>query len=218
MLAGTAAAAAVLFAGTNVDDMVVLAVLSGSSRATGRPRQWEIWAGQYAGIAVLVAVSLAAAHGLTLIPDNRIWLLGLLPLGLGIGKLAVALRARRRGAEHPPAAAPGGLPGVVGLTIANGGDNLAAYTPVFATITAGAIAVTIAVFAVGVAVWCLLGSWLVAHHRATEVLRRWGHWIIPAVYILIGLYILQKTGVLAPALGAAGDPALVPHLRGQRLR
>ena len=44
--AGTAAAAAALFAGTNVDDMVVLAVLSGSSRATGRPRQWEIWAGQ----------------------------------------------------------------------------------------------------------------------------------------------------------------------------
>jgi cadmium resistance protein CadD (predicted permease) len=190
----TAAAAAALFAGTNVDDMVVLAVLSGSSRATGRPRRWEIWAGQYAGIAVLVAVSMAAGRGLTLIPGNWIWLLGLVPLGLGIGKLAVALRDRRRSGEHPPAAAPGGLPGVVGLTIANGGDNLAAYTPVFATMTAGAIAVTIAVFAVGVAVWCLIGSWLVMHHRATEVLRRWGHWIIPAVYILIGLYILQQAG------------------------
>ena len=76
----------------------------------------------------------------------------------------------------------------------DGGDNLAAYTPVFATITAGAIAVTIAVFAVGVALWCLLGSWLVVHRRATEVLQRWGHWIIPAVYILIGLYILQQAG------------------------
>src|SRR5262249_2533486 len=203
--------------GTNVDDMVVLAVLSGSARATGRPRRWEIWAGQYVGIAVLVAVSMAAGRGLTLIPDNWIWLLGLVPLGLGIGKLAAALRARRRGG-HPPAAAPGGLPGVVGLTIAKGGDNLAAYTPVFATMTAGAVAVTIAVFAVGVAVWCLIGSWLVSHHRATEVLERWGHWIIPVVYILIGLYILSKAGVLASALGEAGDPALVPHLRGQRLR
>jgi cadmium resistance protein CadD (predicted permease) len=195
-LPATVAAAAALFAVTNVDDMVVLAVLSGSSRATGRPRRSEIWAGQYAGIAVLVAVSVAAGRGLTLIPDNRIWLLGLVPLGLGIGKLAAALLARRRGAAHPPAAAPGGLPGVVGLTVANGGDNLAAYTPVFATITAGAVAVTIAVFAVGVAVWCLLGSWLVSHRRATGVLRRWGHWIIPVVYILIGLYILQKAGAL----------------------
>jgi len=195
-LPATVAAAAALFAGTNVDDMVVLAVLSGSSRATGRPRRWEIWAGQYAGIAVLVAVSMAAGRGLTLIPENLIWLLGLLPLGLGIGKLAAALRARRRGGGHPPAAAPGGLPGVAGLTVANGGDNLAAYTPVFATITAGAVAVTIAVFAVGVAVWCLIGSWLVSHHRATGVLRRWGHWIIPVVYILIGLYILQKAWAL----------------------
>src|SRR5262249_27500519 len=166
-----AAAAAALFAGTNVDDMVVLAVLSGSSRATGRPRRWEIWAGQYAGIAVLVAVSVAAGRGLTLIPENLIWLLGLLPLGLGIGKLAAALPAppppRPPGRGHPPAAPPGGLPGVAGLTVANGGDTLAAYTPVFATITAGAVAVTIAVFAVGVAVWCLIGSWLVSHHRAT---------------------------------------------------
>ena len=213
-----AAAAAALFAGTNVDDMIVLAVLSGSSRATGRPRRWEIWAGQYAGIAVLVAVSMAAGRGLTLIPDNWIWLLGLVPLGLGIGKLAAALRAHRRGGEHPPAAAPGGLLGVAGLTIANGGDNLAAYTPVFATITAAAAAITIAVFAVGVAVWCLIGSWLVSHHRATEVLEHWGHWIIPVVYILIGLYILYKAGVLAPALSAAGDPAQVPHLHGQRFR
>jgi len=219
MGAGTAAAAAAaLFAGTNVDDMVVLAVLSGSSRATGRPRRWEIWAGQYLGIAVLVAVSMAAGRGLTLIPDNWIWLLGLVPLGLGIGKLAAALRTRRRGGEHPPAAAPGGLSGVAGLTIANGGDNLAAYTPVFATITAAAAAITIAVFAVGVAVWCLIGSWLVSHHRATEVLERWGHWIIPVVYILIGLYILYKAGVLAPVLSAAGDPARVPHLHGRRFR
>jgi cadmium resistance protein CadD (predicted permease) len=61
-LPATVAAAAALFAATNVDYMVVLAVLSGSSRATGRPRRWEIWAGQYAGIAVLVAASMAAGR------------------------------------------------------------------------------------------------------------------------------------------------------------
>jgi cadmium resistance protein CadD (predicted permease) len=44
--------------------------------------------------------------------------------------------------------------GVAALTVSNGGDNLAAYTPVFATIIAGATGVTIAVFAAGVAVWC----------------------------------------------------------------
>ena len=103
--------AAVLFAGTNIDDLAVLAVLSASSRATGRPRRWEIWAGQYAGTGVLVAVSLAAARGLDLIPNGWLWTLGLLPLALGAWKLAVAVRAHRRG-EPAPVASPGGLPNV----------------------------------------------------------------------------------------------------------
>ena len=72
----TAGTALALFAGTNLDDMMVLAVLSASARAGGRPRRWEIWAGQYAGAAVLVLVSVAAGRGLTLIPEDRIWLLG----------------------------------------------------------------------------------------------------------------------------------------------
>jgi cadmium resistance protein CadD (predicted permease) len=90
-----AGAGVVLFAGTNIDDMVVLAVLSASSRAGGQPRRWQIWAGQYAGIAVLALVSVAAGRGLTLVPGHWIWLLGLLPLGLGIAKLMSAARIRK---------------------------------------------------------------------------------------------------------------------------
>jgi len=195
-LPATVGTAVGLFVGTNIDDMMVLAVLSASSRATGRPRRWEIWAGQYLGIAILVGVSLAASLGLDRIPQGWLWLLGLIPLSLGIYKLAAAIRAHRRG-ERPPAPAPGGLPGVTGLIVANGGDNVAAYAPVFATMGAAAAAVTIAVFAVGVAIWCLAGSWLVSHHRVTQTLERWGHWIIPVIYILIGLYIFQKEGALS---------------------
>ena len=195
----TAAAAAGLFAGTNVDDMVVLAVLNASSRATGRPRRWQIWAGQYAGSAVLVMVSLAAAAGLALVPAGWLWLLGLLPLGLGLGKLVTAIQARRSGVQAPVAAAKG-LPGVAGITVANGGDNLAAYTTVFATLSPAATALTIAVFAACVALWCAAGSLLVSHRQVTQVIERWGHWIIPAVYILIGLYIFQKTGALGRVL------------------
>jgi cadmium resistance protein CadD (predicted permease) len=192
-LPATVGTAVGLFAGTNIDDMMVLAVLSASSRATGRPRRWEIWAGQYLGIAILVGVSFAASRGLDRIPQGWLWLLGLIPLSLGIYKLAAAIGAHRRG-EGPPAPAPGGLPGVTGLTVANGGDNVAAYAPVFATMGAAAAAVTIVVFAVGAAIWCLAGSWLVSHHRVTQTLERWGHWIIPVIYILISLYIFQKEG------------------------
>jgi cadmium resistance protein CadD (predicted permease) len=194
-LPATIGTAVVLFAGTNTDDMMVLAVLSASWRATGRPRRWEIWAGQYIGIAILVGVSLAASRGLDRIPQGWLWLLGFIPLSLGVYKLAVAILARRRG-ERPPATAPGGLPGVAALTVANGGDNVAAYTPVFATMSAGAVAVTIAVFAAGVAIWCFAGPLLVSHPRVTQTLQRWGHWLIPAIYIAIALYIFQREGAL----------------------
>jgi cadmium resistance protein CadD (predicted permease) len=192
---GTAAAAAGLFAGTNIDDLVVLAVLNASSRADGRPAAWQIWAGQYAGIASLVAVSLLAALGLQLVPESWLWILGLIPLGLGLGKLVIALRAHRAG-QRASAAVAAGLTRVIGVTVANGGDNIAAHIPVFRTISGTGIGVTLAVFVIGVALWCLAGFWFVSHHKITQVVERWGQWIVPAVYILIGLYIFAKARIL----------------------
>jgi cadmium resistance protein CadD (predicted permease) len=226
-LPASAATAVVLFAGTNVDDLVVLALLSAASRAAGRPRRWEIWAGQYLGFAVLVGLSLIAGRGLSFLPAHWLWLLALIPLAIGIGTLAAAIRAACRGGQPSPpphdqsaatgpsgaSSLPGGasLPrvpgvskvaglsavaGVIGvgmLTIVDGADDLAAYAPVFATAGGDRIAVTIAVFAVGVAVWCAAGTLLTRHHRITETLERYGRWILPAAFILIAVYILYAT-------------------------
>ena len=193
---GVALTAVVLFAATNIDDLVMLTVVSITSRAEGHPRRWHIWAGQYAGFAVLVAVSLAAAAGLAAVPEHWLWVLGLLPLGLGLGKLVTAVRAHRSGRYASPAVVTG-LTGVTGLTIANGGDNVAAYIPVFRTSSAAAIAVIVAVFMAGVAVWCLASSRLAAHRAVTDAVQRWGYWAVPVVFILIGCYIFYKTGVLS---------------------
>ena len=66
---GIAASAVAIFAATNIDDIVVLTVLFVTSRTAGRPRPWQIVVGQYAGIGVLVAASLAVAAGLLVVPD-----------------------------------------------------------------------------------------------------------------------------------------------------
>lgn len=188
-------AAAVLFAGTNADDIVVLTVLNISSRAAGRLRPWHIWAGQYAGFSVLVAASLAAAAGLAPVPGRWLWLLGLLPLGLGLHKLAAAVRARRSGQRVAPATVTG-LTGVMGLTIVNGGDNISVYTPVFRTSGVTGTAVIIAVFMTGVGLYCLASSRFAARRAITQVMQRWAQWAVPAVLILIGVYIFYKTGTL----------------------
>jgi cadmium resistance protein CadD (predicted permease) len=191
-LPASIAAAAALFAATNVDDVVVLALLAAASRAGGRPRRWEIWAGQYTGFAVLVGLSLAAGRGLSLVPARWLWLLALIPFTVGVVTLAAAIAAVHRG-EEPPSPSAGGLFGVAVLTIVNGADDVAAYTPVFATSGGGRIAVVLVVFAVGVAVWCLAGALLVRHHRITDTLGRYDQWILPAAFILIAIYTLYQT-------------------------
>jgi cadmium resistance protein CadD (predicted permease) len=185
------ATAAALFAGTNIDDVVILSLLSASSRAHGRPRRWEIWAGQYAGFAVLVGLSAAAGRGLALVPGRWLWLLAVIPLTLGLVNLAAAIRWQRRGDQPPPPSAGGPL-GVAALTIVDGADNLAAYTPFFATAGTAQVTVTLAVFAAGVAIWCLAGGLLTRQARVTAAVGRYGHWILPAAFILLAAYLLHE--------------------------
>ena len=106
--------------------------------------------------------------------------------------IAAAIRSLRRG-ERPRPPSAGGPLGVAALTIVDGVDNLAAYTPFFATARAGQVVVTLAVFAAGVAIWCLAGGLLTRHARITAAVSRYGHWILPAALILIALYILHET-------------------------
>jgi hypothetical protein len=62
--------------------------------------------------------------------------------------LVKAIRARGTGTgtDASPAVATG-LVSVIGVTLANGADNISVYTPVFRTIGAPATGITIAVFA-----------------------------------------------------------------------
>ncbi|MGN9907427.1 cadmium resistance transporter [Phytohabitans sp. LJ34] len=191
----TVVAAVGVFAGTNVDDLIVLTVLFLSARAAGRPRPWQVWVGQYAGIGVLVAASAVAALGLTIIPDRWVGLLGLVPFALGVRALVTAFRARGGEQDAPPVVATG-MASVAGVTIANGADNISVYTPMLRSIGVAESLLTVAVFALLVAVWCAAGSWLGSHKRVIEAMQRFGHWIVPAVFMLIGSVIVAESGVI----------------------
>nr|WP_167537100.1 cadmium resistance transporter [Micromonospora terminaliae] len=191
-----AAAAAGVFAATNIDDIVVLTVFFVAARSTGRPRPWQIVAGQYAGIGALVGVAVVVAAGLLVVPDPWTGLLGLLPIALGVR----ALLTRRPDGDEPPAVV-GGLLGVAGVTVANGADNIAVYVPVFRSLDPATGLVWLLVFAALVAVWCLAAALLGSHPRVVTLVGRAGHWLVPAVFVALGVVILTTSGVL---------PRLVP--------
>jgi cadmium resistance protein CadD (predicted permease) len=196
-IAETVATAAGMFAGTNVDDTIVLTVLFLSSRVEGKPKVWQIWAGQYLGVAALVAVSVVAALGLTIIPDDYVGLLGLGLVALGGYGLVAAIRNRDDDDDDASPALVGSMLAVAGITIANGADNLAVYTSVFRTIGPGSTIITIVVFGIGVAIWCVAGSLLGAHKRVINLFERYGDWLVPAVFIIIGGFIVVESGALA---------------------
>jgi cadmium resistance protein CadD (predicted permease) len=194
----TIVTAVAVFVGTDIDDFIVLAALFLAYRAAGKPTARSIVGGQYLGIAALVAIAAVAAAGLLIVPDRWVGLVGLAPLTLGIVGLVRAARASGGESDSPVVAA--GLLSVAAVTIANGADNLSVYIPLFRSIAIAATLVTIAVFALMVAVWLAAAYWLGSHRGVVSIVERFGHWLVPAVFVAIGVTILVRSGVLANLL------------------
>jgi cadmium resistance protein CadD (predicted permease) len=155
------------------------------------------------------AISTVGTLGAGLLPEKAIPYLGLLPLFLGLRAAWKVWRERRetaadaeagsetQDAEAQGATHPGRRPGVLtvaAVTLANGGDNIGVYVPVFAATGVGALLSYVIVFLLLVAVWCVAGWWFASRPVVAQVLTRWGHLILPVVLITIGLIILIEGG------------------------
>lgn len=187
----TIAAAVVAFAATNVDDIFVL-MLFFAAHGRGFSR-WQVVAGQYAGFAALLILSLAGFFARWLVPQEWLGLLGILPIVLGVKKL---LELKHGEVQEARVGKPGAhaVFTVAAVTFANGGDNLGIYTPLFASLTLSELVVTLFVFFLLVAVWCALGYYLGRHPAVSKILDRYGHILSPLVLIALGLYILVESG------------------------
>ncbi|MEU7099485.1 cadmium resistance transporter [Streptomyces longwoodensis] len=186
-----------LFAVTNIDDLVVLALFFAQG-ADHRGSARRVVLGQYLGFAAILAVAVAAAFGATFLPETALPYLGLLPLALGLKAAWRAWRDRRDGGpeeedERSGAGGPGPLE-VAAVTFANGGDNIGVYVPVFATAGTGGMSVYAVVFLALVKVWCAAGRYFATRPVVAAALARWGHVLLPLVLVTIGLLILVEGG------------------------
>ncbi len=186
MDAGLLGRAAAMFAVTNVDDLVLLAVFFG--RTVGRRGALKVVVGQFLGFAAILAVSVAGALGARLLPEGAVRWLGVLPLLLGVRAAWQAWRAWRQDDDEPPPAA--GVLGIALVCFANGGDNVGVYVPAFAATGPAGLVGYVAVFLAGVAVWCAAGRFLATRPGVARVLARWGHVVLPLVLIALGVLIL----------------------------
>lgn len=197
MNVGIIGQAAGLFAVTNIDDILILALFF--AQGTGhRGSTRRIVLGQYLGFAAILAVAVAAAFGATFLPESAVPYLGLLPLALGLKAAWQAWKDHRNsGKDEEETQAKEGGPSpleVAAVTFANGGDNIGVYVPVFATAGVGGMGVYAVVFLVLVAVWCFAGRYFATRPVIAKALARWGHILLPLVLIALGLLILIEGG------------------------
>ncbi|MDU5542470.1 cadmium resistance transporter [Varibaculum cambriense] len=196
LIISTLVQALVLFVATNIDHLALLALwfVHGQNRPGTTAR---ICAGQYVGFGVILAVTivLSAISGLV-IPQEYLRFLGLIPLALGV-KAAIGEIRERVGSkdfEDEDEAQLKGKKVSVGavalVTMANGGDELAAYLPVFALSTWWQIALFCAVFLVLAGVLLALARFITGRMGLAEVLERFEAIIFPSVLILLGVLIL----------------------------
>ena len=186
--------AIVLFASTNLDDIFVLVGFFADPRLHAR----DIVLGQYAGIAALFGISLAASLFSLMIPGVYFGLLGVIPILIGGKKLFDLYRKRDSTEEnlkhHSDTRGSGRATTVAIVTMANGGDNIGIYTPSFAIRSANEIAIIALVFAIMTALWCFVANALVNHPRLGLPIRRYANWITPIVFIGLGMMILYQSG------------------------
>jgi cadmium resistance protein CadD (predicted permease) len=187
--------AIVLFASTNIDDMLLLIGFFSDPKF----HHWQIVVGQVLGIGALIAISLTGAIAALAVSSAYIGLLGFAPLLIGVTKL-FGLRSAAGGVDWSPQSREGGGANtltVAAVTISNGGDNIGTYTPLFATQMPREISATIAIFSVLTLAWCL-AAWLLVNHPAIgKPLRRYGRMVLPFVLIILGSLILHRSGAIA---------------------
>ncbi|MBD2682357.1 MULTISPECIES: cadmium resistance transporter [Nostoc] len=207
---------------TTFDDNLYLTTFFGKVNRTFSAKHIVI--GEFVGFTVLVLASLPGFFGGLIIPSTWIGLLGLLPIAIGISNfmsreddgetvqdVSISLPSpSKSGRQKKSLLATIRDPQtyrVSAVTIANGGNNIGIYVPLFASSNLPSLGVILCVCYLTVGAWCFLSYNLTRNPLMTPVLARYGRKIFPFVLIWLGLSILIKSETyrLLPSLAMLGS-------------
>ncbi|MBC6432711.1 transporter [Nostoc sp. HG1] len=197
----------IAFIATNIDDIIILLIFFSQVDVNFRRR--HILLGQYLGFAAIIIASLPGFFGGLVVQREWIGLLGLLPIAIGLQQLiyrneetiTVQISSDFRQSTptnpvlsfilsvlHPQTYK------VAAVTIANGGDNISIYIPLFAGHDLTSLGVILSIFFIMVGVWCAIAYFLSRQPTIADILSRYGKAVVPFVLIGLGLFIMYERG------------------------
>lgn len=181
-----------LYIATNIDDLIMLALLF--ARGAGQKgTTWRIILGHYLGFLVILGLSAFVALGGGLfLPEYFIPLFGLIPIAMGLW----VIWRHFRGNDHDEASHLGerkvGLGTALILTLAHGGNNVGIYIPVFLNVELSTVLTYCAVFLFLVGGGLSLAKYIASRPAVEKAFRRWDHILYPALLIGAGVWILVE--------------------------
>ncbi|MBD2141027.1 cadmium resistance transporter [Anabaena sp. FACHB-1250] len=198
----------IAFTVTNIDDMMILLLLFSQIDSNFRKR--HIFIGQYLGFFAIIMLSLPGFFGGLFIQREWLGLLGILPIAIGMKQLinqqtesteVQTVNPDFRRLLHPNPVFSFFLSilhpntyQVAAITIANSGDNISVYIPLFAGQDFVSLGIIIAVFLAMVGVGCGIAYLLTSQVTIGYILSRYGRAIIPFILMALGLFILYDRG------------------------
>lgn len=210
--------ALVSFFSTNIDDIFILMLFF--SQVNKDIKVKHIVIGQYLGIGALTAISIAGALGISIIPQEYGGLLGLVPIYLGIKEYIEYKKEIKNNVEEEVQDAEENIQEqvvlnqenktlvsirkfispnilkVAGVTIANGGDNIGIYIPLFSSMKLYSILITVIVFLLLTGVWCFIGFKLAEHPFVNKNIEKYKHIFVPIIFVALGVFIILESGAL----------------------
>ncbi|MCD2502826.1 cadmium resistance transporter [Clostridium sp. NSJ-145] len=215
---GTIITALTSFVATNIDDIFVLMLFFSQINNSMKTR--HIIIGQYLGISALIAISIIGALGISIIPNEYVGLLGLAPIYLGINEY-IKYKKERKGIESTEdqenrnnnlekttenndnsmtkvikSLINPSVFKVASMTLANGGDNIGIYIPLFTSMNSMDIFITVVIFILLIALWCYIGKSLSEYPFIQRNIEKYKHIIIPIIFIGLGIFIIIKSGTI----------------------
>ena len=198
----------VTFVSTNVDDLMVLTLLF--AQINNDMKKHHIVIGQYLGLGALILISLLGAFGFSAISSEALAYLGLIPICLGIkvfwdnreGSHNVETGSHKAKAIETAKLNSGfrrfihpGTAIVIGITVANGGDNIGIYIPFFANLTLSDLVITLGIFQLLIGLWCYAAFKLARLPMVQKRIEACKPVLVPLIFIGLGLFILTKNGL-----------------------
>lgn len=201
---------------TTFDDNLYLTGFFGESSRTFRPL--HVVVGELLGFTFLLSISLLGVPLGLVIPSQKVGLLGLMPILIGLMNL-LSYRNQRVGGHRRSSESP--LPlrrshhfesgrttvwevlrqkqtyDVFLVAISSGGNNLSIYIPLFASLSFVDVLVVVPVLYGYIAAWLFLSFFLTRAPGLALVLNRYAPLFFPFILIWLGCRILVDTGAVA---------------------